>query len=51
MTIGDANHLRLRFDKWPQWNDRGELIGRAVVTELWTRSDSIFGKPGEGKNP
>jgi hypothetical protein len=51
MTVGDANHLRLRFDKWPQWNGRGELISRVMVTELWTRSDSIFGKPGEGKNP
>ena len=49
MTVGDANHLRLRFDKWPQWNGRGELISRVMVTELWTRSDSIFGKPGEGK--
>ena len=51
LTVSDANHLRLRYANWPQWNVRGEFIGRGAVTESWTRSDSIFGKPAEGKSP
>ncbi len=51
MTLGDVNHLRLRSENWPKWNSRGELVGTDARTELWTRSDSIFGKPAEGGNP
>jgi hypothetical protein len=51
MTVGDVNHLRLRCENWPKWNSQGKLIGKVALSELWTRSDSIFGKPAEGGNP
>ncbi len=51
VTVGDANHLRLRYENWPKWNSRGEFVGKVAQTELWTHSDSIFGKPADGGNP
>jgi hypothetical protein len=51
MTVGDGNHLRLRCENWPKWSGQGKLIGRVALTELWTRSDSIFGKPAGNGNP
>ena len=49
MTIGDANHLRLRCENWPQWNSRGEITGKVTTTEFWRRSDSNFRKPTEAE--
>jgi hypothetical protein len=51
MTIGDGNHLRLRCENWPKWSGQGKLISQAAQTELWSRSDSIFGKPAGNGNP
>jgi len=51
LSVDDANHLRLRCDNWPRWDARGEPAGKTWLTEVWTRSDSVFGKPAEGKSP
>jgi hypothetical protein len=51
ISVDDANHLRLRCDNWPRWDARGEPAGKISLTEVWTRGNSIFGKPAEGKNP
>jgi hypothetical protein len=51
MTASDGNHLRLHYENWPKWNSQGRLIGKVALTELWTRSDSIFGKPSSDGNP